>query len=533
MCLTLSLPFLRSAFSLQQEAAARSTRHGGVARSAFDSWDFVGATVTAEALRSRYAGVVFVGDSQIREVAWAALLILAGRESHLEYAKGDPHFTARGGLHSACSPGGATNYGWTALCNGSSCAVHSPPSFRSTAESDRTRLNPSWLRSQWDGGLIGLDSSACDAAFFVSFEALRGTAPLNPSVLPSCLRSAGARPVLWVVNGGGLQELASRNGSAQGTPLPQVMLQHFATTRARRNVVWLPTGGGFHSACDADSRCTLHASHQWLHFQGKHEGVDDLVRLSAAEVRWLEAQRVAYVDYAALAQEHSAAMSDGRHFAYHLKPCVQTFPEVTKLVAQLALQSALEPTSACAPQATAYRVAPRLFNAAAANISSGKRGYCANVWSYRRRLGQEASADFGSQALRATGGHCPDGGGLLAGSVGECVERCAVCSSCRFISYGHKDHDCALFRDCLSTPQTQHARISGHHSYEVRSADGFLAAWLFSTGGEAHGVVESLILSKALEEASLSSVKESPEWSRAWPAQVTELQWLASTHQKR
>ena len=518
-CLTLDLPFLKSAFSLQQEAAARLTRQGGVARSTFDSWNFAGGSVSAQALRSRYAGVVFVGDSQIREVAWSALLLLAGRETHLEYAKGDQHFS-RGGLHSACPPGGITNYGWTALCSESSCAVHSPPAFKSIAESDRTRLNPAWLRTEWDGGLIGLDERACDAAFFVSFEALRGTAPLKPSALPSCLRSAGARPVLWVVNGGGLQELASRDDSAQGTPLPQVMLQHF-TKQARRNVVWLPTGGGFHSACDAGSRCTLHASHQWLHFHGK-QGIDDLVRLAAAEARWLEAQGVAYVDYAALAQEHSAAMSDGRHFAYHLLPCGQTFPEMIKLVAQLALQAPLQPVSACAPWAAAFRVGPSTLN-----TSGGKAGFCAKVWDYRRRLGEAeaggAPAAYSEQALRATGRQCT--GGVLAGSVAECMERCALCSSCRFASYGHKDHDCALFRDCLPTPHYQYARISGHRSYEVRSAEGRLAAWLFSSGGKARReVAESLILSKALEKASLRSVRESPEWSRAWPAQVEEVQ---------
>ena len=73
--------------------------------------------------------------------------------------------------------------------------MHSPPAFKSIAESDRTRLNPAWLRTEWDGGLIGLDERACDAAFFVSFEALRGTAPIKPSALPGCLRRAGARPV--------------------------------------------------------------------------------------------------------------------------------------------------------------------------------------------------------------------------------------------------------------------------------------------------------------------------------------------------
>ena len=145
-------------------------------------------------------------------------------------------------------------------------------------------------------------------------------------------------------------------------------------------MVWLPTGGGFRSTCDASSRCTLHSPLKWLRLNTSSVG--DLVRLPVSEMRWLEEQRVPYVDYAALAQEHSAAMSDGRHFAYFLKPCAQTFPEVAKLVAQLALQATLQRLEFSRPRLWAIAVAMEPHNGCRAMRSVATGNDDRSAWNH-------------------------------------------------------------------------------------------------------------------------------------------------------
>ena len=48
-----------------------------------------------------------------------------------------------------------------------------------------------------------------------------------------------------------------------------------------------------------------------------------------------------HYDYTALAMQFAPLMFDAIHFTYYWVPCAQAFPEMARLVAQLALQHAL------------------------------------------------------------------------------------------------------------------------------------------------------------------------------------------------
>lgn len=194
---------------------------------------------TAERVKAEFAGVVFVGDSQVREASWAALgLLLRGRE--LRYFERDPVFAEwrswiRSGpkraingsvVRSACMPE-QIRLGFSVSCgapHGGGCRIHSP--FGSAKEMGNA------YKVLEAGDPVrgpGLFELACESDFFVTYQAVWGSAPINLDGLPACLRkrrlgwaSAPAalpaprrleaqpprsRPPRQVVNGGGLHEM--------------------------------------------------------------------------------------------------------------------------------------------------------------------------------------------------------------------------------------------------------------------------------------------------------------------------------------
>ena len=220
--------------------------------------------VSAADVRDKYAGVIFVGDSQIREVAWAAMKLLApGWE--LRFHTKDPVFggsSARKNqqLESTCVPQTVGKTGFTATCKGTSCDLHSPFHNKSHAEAMRKLLLT--RPHDWDGSL-SLSEHACDADFFLSYQATWGAIPVKPHTLPKCMHprmaddtfgitrvggwpprspeddGPGARkPVLWVMDGGGLHEMEYCD--PRRWSLPQHVLRLFPDAVLRRTVVWQP-----------------------------------------------------------------------------------------------------------------------------------------------------------------------------------------------------------------------------------------------------------------------------------------------------
>ena len=147
--------------------AARAT-----VRAAPLSWTLVGNAgeefASAEEIRSKYSGVILVGDSQIREVTWAMLQMLA---------PGQPRHGGKGiskhGLAGLCVPQSVGKTGFTATCgaygSGTPCLLHSPFDNRTHAESMRKLLLT--RPHDWDGKLL-VSERACTADFFVSYQVL-------------------------------------------------------------------------------------------------------------------------------------------------------------------------------------------------------------------------------------------------------------------------------------------------------------------------------------------------------------------------
>ena len=63
--------------------------------------------------------------------------------------------------------------------------------------------------------------------------------------------------------------------------------------------------------------------------------------MARLETQHLDTLGVRYYDYTALAMQFAPLMFDAIHFTYYWVPCAQAFPEMARLVAQLALQHAL------------------------------------------------------------------------------------------------------------------------------------------------------------------------------------------------
>ena len=205
-------------------------------------------------VREKFAGVIFVGDSQIREVSWAALRMLTPAEQ-IRYDENDAVVGRKRAseLGGSCVPQSVGKTGFTAECRAGVCRMHSPFHNKSHAEEMRKLLLT--RPHDWDGSL-SLTEAACRSDFFVSYQATWGAIPVKPLTLPRCMHPrtaedtfgvAGAdgvrKPVLWVMDGGGLHEMEFCD--PRRWSLPQVVLKHFSPAVLRASVVWQPVGGGF------------------------------------------------------------------------------------------------------------------------------------------------------------------------------------------------------------------------------------------------------------------------------------------------
>jgi len=325
-----------------------------LARAANISWDLVGTAgevlATTNEIRERFGGVIFVGDSQIREVAWAGLQMLTPRQK-LVFSKTDKVFGGHRGLsRSACVPQSVGKTGFTATCtelsSDGSCELWSPFHNKSHAEAMRRLLLT--RPHQWDG-LLSVHQSVCDSDFFVSYQATWGAMPVIPTSLPSCLhpqdgsetyalphkRTGVRKPVLWIVDGCGLHEMEFCD--ARRDSLPQHAFNRFPDGLLRSGtIVYQPVGAGF----------LMKASNR---FRGECEAIN-ADQIAAKEVTWLQAKGVPYYDYTKLTLQYAPLMYDAIHFTYYWVPCSNTFPELARMVAQLAFQQGVgRPAQVCGP----------------------------------------------------------------------------------------------------------------------------------------------------------------------------------------
>jgi len=316
------------------------------------SWTLSGTAgerlATVAELRERYAGVVFIGDSQIREVAWAALQLLTPGQKHT-FSPSDPVFRGQRKLgRSACVPQSVGKTGFTAACNTELCELHSP--FHNKTHAEQMRRLLLTRPHSWDGAL-SVHDSVCKSDFFLSYQATWGAMPIEPTSLPQCLHPSPSdpegkyalkhrltgvtKPVLWIVDGCGLHEMEFCD--ARRDSLPQNAFARFPANLLRSGtVVYQPVGAGF----------LMRSSNR---FKGECASVNS-DNIALKERAWLDANGVRYYDYTKLALQYAPLMFDAIHFTYYWVPCAQTFPEMARLVAQLGFQHAVgRPAEVCPP----------------------------------------------------------------------------------------------------------------------------------------------------------------------------------------
>jgi hypothetical protein len=292
-------------------------------------------------VREKFAGVIFVGDSQIREVSWAALKMLTPAEE-IRYDEKDPVVGRKRAseLGGSCVPQSVGKTGFTAECRAGVCRMHSPFHNKSHAEAMRKLLLT--RPHDWDGSL-SLTEAACSSDFFVSYQATWGAIPVKPLTLPRCMHPPTAddtfgvvgatgvrKPVLWVMDGGGLHEMEFCD--ARRWILPQVVLKHFGPAVLRRSVVWQPAGGGF----------MMRSSRR---YKGECAAIEPEM-VARLETQYLDTLGVQHYDYPALALQFAPLMFDAIHFTYYWVPRALT------LVLALALALAPTPTPTLTPTLT-------------------------------------------------------------------------------------------------------------------------------------------------------------------------------------
>jgi hypothetical protein len=293
-------------------------------RSANISWVLRGTAgevfASSREIRERFGGIIFVGDSQIREIAWAALQMLTHRQPK-RYSKTDRVFggTRRPLGDSACVPQTIGKTGFTASCGvegsaaGASaepCSIHSPFHNKSHAEKMRKLLLTK--PHLWDGKL-SVSESVCDSEFFLSYQATWGAMPIDPTTLPKCLHPpAGAaeyslphkrlgvrKPVLWIIDGCGLHEMEFCD--ARRWTLPQSVLPKFSDALlASGTVVYQTVGAGF----------LMKAARR---FRGDCADVTS-DQVARTEVAWLDQKRVRRYNYTSLALQYAPLMFDAIHY---------------------------------------------------------------------------------------------------------------------------------------------------------------------------------------------------------------------------
>ena len=369
-------------------------------RSANISWTLVGTEgeqlVSASEVRERFAGVIFVGDSQIREVAWAALQILTAAQVKA-FAKKDPVFAGQRKLngYTACVPQSVGKTGFTASCNGAVCDLHSP--FRNKTHAEQMRRLLLTQPHSWDGAL-SVSESVCDSEFFLSYQATWGAMPIEPTTLPRCLhpdpsdstgkyalkqRTSGVtKPVLWIVDGCGLHEMEFCD--KRRDELPQHAFARFSPALLRSStIVYQTVGAGF----------LMRASNR---FRGECAQIN-ADQIAAKERAWLMSHGVPYYDYTKLTLQYAPLMFDAIHFTYYWVPCTHTFPEMARLVAQLGFQQAVgKPVEVCPPGTPASAPVP-----GASSVNLGQ-GWEASQNAIRVAIQLDEAARLWSEHLKAT-----------------------------------------------------------------------------------------------------------------------------------
>ena len=174
----------------------------------------------AAEIRERFGGIIYVGDSQIREIAWAGVQLMTTGKQKLRFSPKDPVFKPRSKAHagmqlaSSCVPQSVGKTGFTATCatlsTGEPCDFHSP--FKNKTHAEKMRKLLLTRPHSWDG-VLSVSRHVCASDFFVSYQATWGAVPVLPETIPRCLhgaRSADGRveefglvrngvrkPILW------------------------------------------------------------------------------------------------------------------------------------------------------------------------------------------------------------------------------------------------------------------------------------------------------------------------------------------------
>uniref|UniRef100_A0A7S4KES3 Uncharacterized protein n=1 Tax=Prymnesium polylepis TaxID=72548 RepID=A0A7S4KES3_9EUKA len=289
-------------------------------------------TLWAE-LAKKFDGIVYVGDSQVREVAWATMQWVANSTGQrIELSdRAYRHFSPRrraAAPVSPCTPMEVGKLGFTGHCptaarhekfaTGSPCELHSnqqPSRNITSAQLFEHLMHP----YAWDG-VVTLNERACEG-FVVSYQAVWGAAQLQPDVLPPCFHR---RRLLWVVNGAQVHELLSCSNDR--LHLPRRVLARFSPKALRERVVWQPAAGAYFD----DWNCS-----------------ETTADVAAAEVAWLKQNGVRYYNNTKLMSQHAPLMQDAKHWTYYWAPCHLTFPEMTLVSALQAVRAAVLPAGAC------------------------------------------------------------------------------------------------------------------------------------------------------------------------------------------
>ena len=65
-------------------------------------------------------------------------------------------------------------------------------------------------------------------------------------------------------------------------------------------------------------------------------------------IRWVRRRGVRFVDYPALARQFALLQTDGKHWTHYAFPCHDQAPELTRFLAQLTMQAAMDrPLDVC------------------------------------------------------------------------------------------------------------------------------------------------------------------------------------------
>ena len=153
--------------------------------------------VTAAEIRERFGGIIYVGDSQIREIAWAGAQMMTNRVYKLRFSPKDPVLRPRSKAHatmqleSSCVPQSVGKTGFTATCPavalGEPCDFHSP--FKNKTHAEKMRKLLLTRPHNWDG-VLSVSKHVCESDFFISYQATWGAVPVLPETIPSCLHGA-------------------------------------------------------------------------------------------------------------------------------------------------------------------------------------------------------------------------------------------------------------------------------------------------------------------------------------------------------